>query len=452
MAGHGSPDMSGIDMEYRPRNTHAFKSNMRAPRPTFSTHKKASAKKPAAKTTAANRHVSGQCRICLDRKAAGACSNGCCGVCCPRQAEACSRHSTTRNRSHKRSCPAPNEDSPGLYSCKGSGLFVPLCCMHLQGKCTFGVVCRHIHGLDDGTPCDKGTDCYFGHGQRSTHGGEQFKHKRHRSAQIFADHQQEHAKLSAGTVGACRDCRSEMVMCNGEFGQYYWCRNCGHRRSISAHLKDAAEQQGIREVAERGDLRLLCLPTLKHHCAELGLKVSGLKLELIARLMSQLCPGTDSAIAAEAVAEAVSAPGAKNQRRAESTLRKFRLVAEIRGELARRGLDTQGLKAVLAERLRAAVYAENNLLGRPQDESQSDNEAAPESLHQFVVPVAVPKQEPQLQHYGYRPPTLVEQALPHVKSEQVFQKRVPISLRARSTLRRRGMLNPGQTTLDAWRK
>ena len=107
---------------------------------------------------------------------------------------------------------------------------------------------------------------------------------------------------------------------------------------------------------------MLCLSSLKNHCVQLGLRSSGLKAELIARLMSKLQPGTAAADTAEAHAQAIASPSAKNKRRAEATLKKFRLVAEIRAELERRGLATAGLKAVISLRLQDAVYMENGLL------------------------------------------------------------------------------------------
>ncbi|KAK3287000.1 hypothetical protein CYMTET_5472 [Cymbomonas tetramitiformis] len=165
-------------------------------------------------------------------------------------------------------------------------------------------------------------------------------------------------RLDPGTYGACSRCRGRMVEANGEYGSYWWCRECDSTRALSAHLKDIAAAQPVLCVAQRGDLGKLTMMQLREHCVHHKLPVSGLKPELIARLMRKLCPEAASTAVAVASAQAATDPVAKLKRRITKAMGKFRLVAPIRAELVRRGLSSQGLKSELQARLEQAFRVE----------------------------------------------------------------------------------------------
>lgn len=78
---------------------------------------------------------------------------------------------------------------------------------------------------------------------------------------------------------------------------------CNFRRSVDAHVKDIAAKQPVKKLAERGKLKLLSLTTLKQHCIELKLPVTGVKPALIARIMQSLCPATNATASALTAAE-----------------------------------------------------------------------------------------------------------------------------------------------------
>eukprot|EP00854_Cymbomonas_tetramitiformis_P015924 gene15924-18880_t len=151
-----------------------------------------------------------------------------------------------------------------------------------------------------------------------------------------------------------------MGIVDDHYGGYenLFMHECDSTRALSAHLKDIAAAQPVLCVAQRGDLGKLTMMQLREHCVHHKLPVSGLKPELIARLMRKLCPEAASTAVAVASAQAATDPVAKLKRRITKAMGKFRLVAPIRAELVRRGLSSQGLKSELQARLEQAFRVE----------------------------------------------------------------------------------------------
>jgi hypothetical protein len=69
---------------------------------------------------------------------------------------------------------------------------------------------------------------------------------------------------------------------------------CNFRRSVDAHVNDLAAKKPMKKLAEREKLKMQSLTTLKQHCEELKLPVTGVKPVLIERIMQSLWPATDA--------------------------------------------------------------------------------------------------------------------------------------------------------------